>query len=458
MPSTAGIVTPGLSTFLGSIKGSPVETSIEQLVSLLKRRQVRGSRPCAVATAHLLRRVVGASRVTDVAKLVERIQHVGARIVAAQPKEMTVGNIVRRVLRVIRDEAEENREGEANAFDETGKETTKSNGATTSGNTTSSPTSSAGQLRRSEVARGNTGASLSAAGPNAPTATSLFSLLSQPSLSGPPPFRTPGDQFPRTSRSAPTATDRTQDLKREVIEGIEEIIDELSQVDDQIASYALDHVHSNEVVLTNSTSIAVQKFLLKAAGKRKFTVVCAEALCGDQQAIKATVPQSTVIDDDKQSLERFHRLLNAAGVTVVLVPDSAIFAVMSRVTKVVLDAHVALADGGLVAPAGARMIAKAATMHRTPVVVLSGIYQLSPVHVFDTEALIEYGDPSSVIPFAQGGIIEKLDLGSPIYDYVPANIVDLYITNIGGHAPSFLYRIAADHYQIEDVNLTKSAA
>ncbi|KAL9604088.1 MAG: hypothetical protein Q9179_001977 [Wetmoreana sp. 5 TL-2023] len=430
MPSTAAIVTPGLSTFLGSIKSSPIETSIEQLVSLLKRRQVRGSRSCAVATAHLLRRVVGAFRVTDVAKLVERIQEVGARIVAAQPKEMTVGNIVRRVLRVVRDEAEENREGEANAFDETGKEATENNGAMTSRNMTSSPTSSAGQLRRSEVARGNTGPSLSAPGLNTPTATSLFNRLSQPSARGPSPSGTLGNQSPRTSSSAPTATDRTQDLKREVIEGIEEIIDELNQVDDQIASYALDHVHSNEVVLTNSTSTAVQKFLLKAAGKRKFTVICAEALCGDQGAAKTTVPQSTVIDDDRESLERFRRLLNAAGVTVVLVPDSAVFAVMSRVTKVILDTHVALADGGLVAPAGTKMIATAATMHRTPVVVLSGIYQLSPVHVFDSKALIEYGDPSNVIPFAQGGMIERLDLESPIYDYVPANIMDLYITNM----------------------------
>ena len=30
--------------------------------------------------------------------------------------------------------------------------------------------------------------------------------------------------------------------------------------------------------------------------------------------------------------------------------------------------------------------------------------------------------------------------------------VDLYITNLGAHAPSYLYRIVADHYKTEDIN------
>lgn len=83
--------------------------------SLLRRRQIRNSRPCAIATAHLLRRVLRALRVTNVATLIERVHQVGQRLIAAQPKELAVGNIVRRVLGLIRDEAEEDREGETNA-------------------------------------------------------------------------------------------------------------------------------------------------------------------------------------------------------------------------------------------------------------------------------------------------------------------------------------------------------
>lgn len=79
---------------------------------LLKRRQIRHSRSCATATAYLLLRVISACRTSDAVKLIERVQNVGRRLVAAQPREMVVGNIVRRVLGLIRDEAEDDREAE----------------------------------------------------------------------------------------------------------------------------------------------------------------------------------------------------------------------------------------------------------------------------------------------------------------------------------------------------------
>src|SRR5690606_17339519 len=88
----------------------------------LKRRQIRHSRSCAVATAYLLLRVISAFRTTDANKLIERVQNVGRRLVAAQPREMVVGNIVRRVLGLIRDEAEDEREGEFSLSSDAGSD------------------------------------------------------------------------------------------------------------------------------------------------------------------------------------------------------------------------------------------------------------------------------------------------------------------------------------------------
>ena len=147
----------------------------------------------------------------------------------------------------------------------------------------------------------------------------------------------------------------------------------------------------------------------------------------------------------------FEKTLTAAGICVILIPDSAIFAMMSRVNKVILDTHVVLADGGHISAAGAKQIAKAAQTHRTPVIVLSGVYKFSPVHPFDIDAFLEEGDPSKVIPFEEGEFMDKVEIENPLFDYVPADLVDLYVTNLGGHAPSYLYRIIADHYRSEDV-------
>jgi len=435
---------------------------------LLKRRQIRHSRPCAIATAYLIRRVVTTQRVTDVAQLIERVQSVGQRLCAAQPREMAVGNIVRRILGLIREEAEEDRDGETSGYSDTGTESrphTPSNNDTRSMQRPglASSISTFSPLRNGAIEPMDSGIASSghngddlyapmglgeglshrpplltshtsyAVSNTAPMVTSMFSLLSHPETHS-PTATPPGTQSP--SGRAPLAAQQlsglnaAKDFRLEVIDGIEEIIDELGQVDDQIAAYALDHIHSNEIILTYTSSVTVQKFLLKAATKRKFTVIHAEAFPNNHEATHKTVVGAASDNEDELSAETFQKPLTAAGITVILIPDSAIFALMSRVNKVILGTHAVLANGGLVAAAGARTIAKAARMHRTPVVVVTGVYKLSPVYPFDFESLIEYGDASKVFGYEDGDLLDKVDVENPLFDYVPAELVDLYITNL----------------------------
>lgn len=253
----------------------------------------------------------------------------------------------------------------------------------------------------------------------------MFSLLSHPEpepfLPGSPASVSPSGRFLNHGPS--------KDIRAEVLDGIGEIIDELGQVDDQIAAYALDHIHSNEIILTHTSSTTVQRFLLKAAAKRKFTVIHAESYPNNHEATHATVSGNSS-DEEILSAESFQKPLTALGITVILIPDSAVFALMSRVNKVILGTHSVLANGGLVASAGTRVIARAAKVHQTPVVVVSGVYKLSPVYPFDFESLIEYGDASKVVGYEDGDLVDQLDVQNPLYDYVPAELVDLYITNL----------------------------
>ncbi|KAL8631780.1 hypothetical protein Q9189_002478 [Teloschistes chrysophthalmus] len=425
---------------------------VQNAARLLKRRQVRNSQPCALATAHILRQVVGVFQVGEVGTLVEKIQQTGDKLVAAQPKELAVDNIVRRVLRVVRDEEDESRDSQLSAFDDARSGSL--------GNRVS-PSSPSPSLAGTSSPRGNTNEqpSVSASHPSSGGATavnlhSLFGLLSQPSSKGPSPMDTPNHQSPRLAPSI----DGGHDLRAEVMEGIEEIIDELNQVDDQIAGYALDHIHSNEVILIQSPSATLRKFLLKAAAKRKFTVVCAQNSSRDPWDIHAAATHIPINHNDEGTVDIMQRSLIAAGIPVVTVPHSAVYALMSRVSKVFLDSHIVLADGAFIAAAGARVIAKAANVHRTPVIVLSGVYKLSPIHTSNPDWLIEYGVPGEVSSFDQSNAMGKIDTGNPLQDYIPADAVDLYITNLGGHSPSYMYRVVGDHYRPEDVHITDLAA
>lgn len=410
--------------------------------------------------------------------MIRRIKDVGQRLTAAQPREMSVGNIVRRVLGLVREVVEEGESGAAmsDAGMSTPGQQTPHHHDSLQRPGLNSTISTFGPLKHSATQPADLTAHLETASdstdmshrPSLLTSHtsyggSLFGLFSQPENTNPNSptatpsgVRSPSGKAPLTAGNLAglgDATPKKEDLKAETLEGINELLDELEQVDEQIAEYALQHIHSDEIILTHTSSMTIQKFLLTAAKKRKFTVVHVEAYPNDSDNTHATVLTGRKRnEEDEDSDERF-RPLTAAGITVILIPESAIFAIMSRVNKVLLATHAVLANGGLVAAVGARTIAKAAKMHKIPVVVVSGVYKLSPVYPFDVDELIEYGDAGAVVPYEDGDFVEKVDVVNPLFDYVPADLVDLYITNLGGHAPSYLYRIVADHYRAEDVTL-----
>lgn len=384
----------------------------------------------------------------------------GRRLVAAQPREMVVGNIVRRVLGLIRDEAEDEREGEFSLSSDAGSDSRPHTPHVGEGQSPSRPslqvhnvssplrpsgsdptdtgtealTKETSNLRHDKPERSSSRPPLVATHPPiaptpAPPVLSMFSLLSHPETGSPQPISpVSGATGGQAGMHGPG---NVKDLRAEVLDGIGEIIEELGQVDDQIAGYALEHIHSNEIILTHTSSSTVQKFLLKAAAKRKFTVIHAESYPNNHETTHSTVSgKSMDRDEETLSAESFQKPLIELGITVILIPDSAVFALMSRVNKVILGTHSVLANGGLVAAAGTGGIAKAAKVHQTPVVVVSGVYKLSPVYPFDFDSLIEYGNASDVVGFEDGDMVDKIDVENPLYDYVPAELIDLYITNL----------------------------
>ena len=388
------------------------------------------------------------------------MQYTGQKLIAARPKELTVGNVVRRVLSLIREEAEENRDQDATGYSDNASEgPSQPSGAEENSQAALPPTEpfGPGSLRQ-DGSSPTSLAEVDAVGQQptsntAPTTTSMFNLLSHPLPNQVPSAATLGNQL--LGRQSPLSThalinlNTAKDLRAEVLEGIEELLDELRQADDQIAGYALEQIHSSEIILTNSPSKRIQRFLLKAATKRKFTVIHVEAYPNDNEdTYEAIVGKQK---PNNKSFDPFTKSLTTTGVTVIVVPDSAVFALMARVNKVILDTHIVLANGGLVASSGTNLIVKAARAYRAPVLVLSAVYQLSPVHPFDPDTLLEFGDPDSVMPYEDGDFHDKVKVQNPLHDYISASLVDLYITNLGGHTPSSLHRLVSDHYRAEDI-------
>uniref|UniRef100_A0A3Q2DJ82 Translation initiation factor eIF2B subunit beta n=1 Tax=Cyprinodon variegatus TaxID=28743 RepID=A0A3Q2DJ82_CYPVA len=307
----------------GPDKETDLTERVEAFLSDLKRGgsgagPLRGSAETARETTALLRKITAQARWSSAGDLMEIIRKEGRRMTAAQPSETTVGNMIRRVLKIIREEYARSR-GSSEEADQQ---------------------------------------------------ESLHKLLTSGGLSE--------ENF--RQHFAP--------LKANVIEAINELLTELEGTTDNISMQALEHIHSNEVIMTIGRSRTVEAFLRDAARKRKFHVIVAECAPFCQGHEMATN-------------------LSKAGIETTVIADAAIFAVMSRVNKFPNEED---------------------TFHK-------------------------FVSPHEVLPFTEGEILSKVNAHCPVFDYVPPELITLFISNIGGHAPSYIYRLMSELYHPEDHEL-----
>lgn len=355
---------------------SPLLTSdilaiLDPVVLQIKRRQITGDKTVALEIAHLLMRVISAARWTNPYDLIALLRRVGVILQTARPREVIPGNIVRRVLALIRDEIE------------------------------------------TEYATDNT-----------PMISSMFSLLST-------------TQNTKKTHQVHTKK-QSSDMRSIIIQGIRDLIDEISNVKEELENMAADLIHENEVLLcATPASDTVLQFLIKARAKRTFTVLVTEGY-----------------PNDIEDAQKFAKTLAENKIESVLIPDSTVFAVMSRVGKVILGANAVFANGGCLSNSGVANVVECAKEHKTPVIGVTGLYKLSPLYPFNREDLIEVGNSSKVLNYDQYELVENVDvITNPLGDYIPPEHIDIYITNVGGYAPSFIYRIVLDNYKTEDTNL-----
>ncbi|KAF3639359.1 putative acetylglutamate kinase, chloroplastic-like [Capsicum annuum] len=275
-------------------------------------------------------------------------------------------------------------------------------------------------------------------------------------------------------------------LKHNVIEAVNELIQDIATCHEQIAEQAVEHIHHNclwiekygkvdailsdpaicvstlsspinccpfllsfsEVILTLGNSRTVMEFLCAAKEKkRSFRVFVAEG---------APRYQGHALGKE----------LAARGLQTTVITDSAVFAVISRVNMVVVGAHAVMANGGVIAPVGMNMVALAAQRHAVPFVVLAGTHKGTVLwQDYDSSLrkevllnelkspaeLLDFGEFSDCLDFGSSSGSPLLHVVNPAFDYVPPNLVSLFITDTGGHNASYVYKLIADYYSADDI-------
>eukprot|EP01118_Nematostelium_gracile_P016102 TRINITY_DN6594_c0_g1_i1.p1 TRINITY_DN6594_c0_g1~~TRINITY_DN6594_c0_g1_i1.p1 ORF type:complete len:344 (+),score=96.05 TRINITY_DN6594_c0_g1_i1:106-1137(+) len=342
-----------------------MEARIQTLITSLKRRQIEGSFNVAKETAEIMRMLISKLRFNNLNEVIASIKEVGRRLVAAQPLEFAIGNIVRRVLYITREEF------------------------STFSNTTAVDT------RQAQL---------------------MLSSLDD------------------NDEDYQEPMENTKEFKAAILASISELIDELQNIYRNISDQSIEHIHANEVIMTYGGSKTVEEFFRVAGKKRKFEVI---------------VPESA----PSFKGHKLAQSLSSQGIEVTLIPDAAIFAMMARVNKVIVGTHAVMANGGLIAMSGTHSIALAAKHHSVPLVVCTGLYKLCPLYPYDQDTFNDITSPASILNFEEADTLEHVHITNPAYDYIPPELISLYVTNFGGHNPSYIYRLLAEYYKPEDYTL-----
>lgn len=229
-----------------------------------------------------------------------------------------------------------------------------------------------------------------------------------------------------------------QRLKPELMEYLSWYTNDVELSVKNLAKQAPDHIHANETILTLGYSHTVEQFFKYAAGKKRqfhvFILEHAPFFTGHRMAVN----------------------LAEANIPVTVVTDSAVFAIMARVNKIVIGTRSLLANGGLTAKSGTYNLALAAKNYNVPLLVCAPTYKFSPTYLpsFDPVICNTFPSPENILKY-QSIYQSSLDIVVPMHDYVPPELVTLIIGSGMGNAPSYVYRIVSELYSAEDNDLER---
>ena len=232
-------------------------------------------------------------------------------------------------------------------------------------------------------------------------------------------------------------------FKVTVLEAVQEILTDLEDTQRNINEQVLNYIHAGEIILTCGNSETIESFLKAAHSKIQPQQ--------QQSGTHNTPPFTVIVCGDGEPMANN---LAKAGIATTVMEYSNVFAVMARVNKVLLPVHAVLANGGLVTPSGGHLVALVAHQTSVPVVCITGLYNICPM--FPQEGQSTLQELQSPVPKLVANYNElythfdTVELLNPLRDYIEPKLITLYITNVGSFPPSFLYRLLAETYHIDD--------
>ena len=381
-----------------------LENEIERFCNNVKQSTYTRTIDLALATILILKKLIGESKWSNANELINLIRSQAHRLNDGQPIDSIIFNIIRRILKLIREVSVRIIHGKNEGSDVS---LTLQAVLTDRATTSTLPDEENENVDRNPLAKKFPSASIVEALP-------LNNIEGSVSV---------------------------QQLRPELMDDLSWYASEIELSVSNLAQQALAHIHANEIILTLGYSHTVEQFFRYAASKKRqfhvFILEHAPFYTGHKMAINLS-------QDPKYP------------VPVTVVTDSAVFAIMARVNKIVIGTRSLLANGGLTAKTGTYNLVLAAKNYNVPLLVCAPPYKFSPTYLpsFDPVMCNSFPSPENILSY-ESIFQSSLDIVVPMHDYVPPELVTLIIGSGMGNAASYVYRIVSELYSAEDNDLER---
>ena len=378
---------------------------IQELKRKLRRKKDMNSTEASLQIAQLFYDLLKDQTIKNKYKnnptaLILLVQKLGQTFIDIDPVQFCIGNTIKKILHIIREEIRENQKDKNNNSNETKESLSntvnqenkklldiKNLEYTDSDNTTEKSFNSSGQLYEVKKEESN------------------------------------------------------DELNMDVIlENIDTLIAEMSSISETITEKKeiKDLISDNDIILTTNYSEQIVKILSENKRTKKFKVFVCES--------------APKLREKSMSEE-----LKKIKLDVTTVENDDIYSVMKKYTKVkvFLGAKAILNNGGLITYGGSYNICLLASMFSNPVIIAAGATKLTPMYSFKHEFYNEYLSPDLIFGknMNYNGDISNIQFNTPSLDYIPPNLISMYATDIGILNPKFLYKNFNEMYDLEDYEI-----
>ena len=369
------------------------------------------STECAIETSRLFHDVIRYSiennEIKTQSELILLVRHLGKKLIAIDQVQFCIGNIIKRILYIIREEINKNSiskndfEFDENILNEDLKTSIKNLQAKKLQNLEYFET----KKPESESFEKNIESDDSESEGKSKNSSSSNNLLNNKPI--------------------------TQDNKDKILNNIDELINELEFIDENIINQANEYISDNDVILTSNKSQILIQFFSEVAKTKKFKVFITESAPSLEGITQAEI-------------------LVQKGVDTTVISDNSVYGIMPKITKVIIGTKAIMVNGGLISYNGVYNVCLCAKVFLIPVIVVGGTSKITPVYSFRHQKFNEYLSPSKIFDVKYESDISNFRFNIPAYDYIPPEFITIYITNIGSQNPAYIYRIFSEMYSQED--------